>query len=125
MLQKGRHKDHVKRPSYKEAKLQRFLETDVSFKKTTVIEMDPSQQQLPRLTGALRVFGGVSSRLSRESVSLDEVLLRKKQDRKKNESRETQKTWDKLTEEVVAQCSKQESAKVARVLSSVGVLSLE
>lgn len=121
MLQRGRHIYSDNRWSHKEAQLKRFLETDVSFRKIAVIEMDPKQQQLPRLTGALRAFGGVSSRLSREPVRLDEVQLKNKQARRKKESKQSQKSWNKASEEVVSQCSKQDSGKVSFWCAFFGV----
>ena len=70
---------------------------------------------MPRLSGALRAFGGVSSRLSRESVWFDQALLRRKQKRKKEES-SGDKTWKEVTEIVCAQCIKQNESKAIIIL---------
>ena len=70
------------------------------------------ERELPRLTSALREFGGVSSRLSREPVCLNEAAVLKKREKKKNDFADDQASWAKITEEVVAQCSKHDATKV-------------
>ena len=91
----------------RESRALRLLDAGTSFRKNRVIKME---RELPRLTSALREFGGVSSRLSREPVSLSEAAVRRKRE-KKNFS-DDQKSWAKITEEVVAQCSKHDATKV-------------
>ena len=72
------------------------------------------EKELPRLTSVLREYGGVSSRLSREVVKLDEsILLQKREKRKRREGEGGGNSWGKIAEEVVAQCGKQHSVKVS------------
>ncbi len=92
--------------SSKAAKALRLLETGTSFK-SNVLEME-----LPRLTRALREFGGVSPRLSREPVELDEAVLLKKREKTKKGSEDGRNSWGKVSEDVVAQCGKHNSVKV-------------
>ncbi len=71
------------------------------------------ERELPRLTSALREYGGVSSRLSREVVKFDEAVLRQKRERKKRrEGEEGGGSWNTIAENVVAQSGKQNSVKV-------------
>ena len=93
----------------RESRALRLLDAGTSFRKIRVIKME---RELPRLTSALREFGGVSSRLSREPVSLNETAVRRKREKKKNDFSDDQKSWGMITEEVVAQCSKQDVTKV-------------
>lgn len=96
----------------KEAKVLAVLEGDASLRRKKII-MQPSGKELPRLSGALRAFGGLTSEVSYDPVSVDETLVRKKQKRK-NTSSSTEKNWDKVFEEVTALCSKQDAPKVIR-----------
>lgn len=89
--------------------IERLLHTGASFRKTRVLKMD---RELPRLTSALREFGGVSSPLSREPVYLDEAVLIKKREKKKKERASSQESWAVLTEDVLAECSKHDANKV-------------
>lgn len=104
--------------SYDEARLQTILEGQVYLRRNRV--MLPSSKQVPRLTGALRAFGEVSSEDSREDVSFDESLLLTKRKRKPG-SGSTEKTWGKVTEKVLAACGRQDERKVRFCLQySVG-----
>jgi len=80
----------------KEAKVLAVLEGDASLRRKKII-MQPSGKELPRLSGALRAFGGLTSEVSYDPVSVDETLVRKKQKRK-NTSSSTEKNWDKVFE---------------------------
>lgn len=71
----------------------------------------PALQELPRLSGALRAFGEVSSALSREPITIDESLVRRKR-KKRLASRTDEKSWAKLSEEILGHCSKQDRQKV-------------
>lgn len=93
-----------------EQKLKRLLENKVSF--TQLRKMQAPTERLPRLSGALRAYGGVSAPLSVEPVALEERVLRRKQ-RKKGDELASERTWQEVTAEVVASCSKQDEAKVS------------
>lgn len=99
-------------------RLRRLLEADLAFKRNRI--MQPPSKELPRLSSALRAFGGVSSHLSRETVWFDETLLKRKQKRKK-EASSGEKTWKQVAEIIATQCIKQNETK-ARMH---GVLTLE
>ncbi len=100
--------------SSKAAKTLRILETGTSFK-SNVLDME-----LPRLTRALREFGGVSPRLSREPVELDEAVLLKKREKTRKGSEDDRNSWGKMSEDVVTQCGKHNSVKVCPYIYMYG-----
>ena len=111
-LQLGQPKTEQRRRracSYNEARLQALLEGQITLHRNRV--MLPSAKQLPRLTGALRAFGDVSSQLSREEVSIDETLLIQKRKRKLAGG-SGEKGWRELSEDILSRCSGQDKKKV-------------
>lgn len=93
-----------------------LLEGEVTFRRNRV--MYPSGKELPRLSGALRAFGEVSSALSREPITIDESLVRRKR-KKRLASRTDEKSWAKLSEEILGHCSKQDRQKVVLELRNL------
>ena len=110
---KHRQRSETKRLSPKEAKLLAALERDISLRRRKV--MQPSGKELPRLSGALRAFGGLTSDASCDPVCIDETLVRKKQ-KKKTTITPTEKSWEQVSEDVTLQCSKQDAPKVSRLI---------
>lgn len=106
-------RSETKRPSPEEAKLLAALERDISLRRRKI--MQPSGKELPRLSGALRAFGGLTSEASYDPVCIDETLVRKKQ-KKKMTSTPTENGWEKVSEEVTQQCSKQDAPKVSQLM---------
>ena len=96
-----------------EQKLKRVLESGSKISYTQLKKMQAPADRLPRLSGALRAYGGVSAPSSLEPVALEEKVLRRKQ-KKKGGELASDKNWAHMTEEVVAGCSKQDQAKVSR-----------
>ena len=96
-----------------EHKLKRLLEGGGKVSFTQLRKMQAPSDRLPRLSSALRAYGGVSDPSSRlEPVALEERRLRRKQ-RKKGDELASEKTWTQVTAEVVAGCSKQDEVKVS------------
>lgn len=105
--------------SSKAAQVECLLEVGTSFKRSHM------EKELPRLTGALREYGGVSSRLSREVVKLDEaVLFQKREKKKRREGEGGGSSWGTIAEEVAAQCGKQHSVKVWSAMSYMHAIML-
>lgn len=100
----------TKRTFDSQERLRRLLEAELTFKRNRI--MQPPSQELPRLSSALRAFGGVSSHLSREAVWFDENLLRRKQKRKK-EATSSEKSWKDVVETVSTQCIKEHISKAS------------
>lgn len=95
-----------------EHKLKRLLEikSEVSFAKLR--RMEAPADQLPRLSSALRAYGGVSAPSSSEPAAIEESTVRRKR-RKKGEELASERTWSQVSSDVVASCSKQDEAKVS------------
>ena len=108
---KNRHRNGDQGLFQKEAKLLAVLEGDASLRPRKI--MQPSAKELPRLSGALRAFGGLTSEVNYVPVSIDETFVRKKQ-KTKNASSSTEKNWSEVSEEVTALCNKQDTSKVIR-----------
>lgn len=95
-----------------EEKLKRLLEGRSKISFTPLRKMESPAVSLPRLSSALRAYGGVSHPSSMEPVAMEERLLRRKQ-RKKGDELSSEKTWSEVTSEVIASCSKHDEAKVS------------
>lgn len=100
---------HKSRHEFYEAKLQAFLTGEVSLRRNRI--MQTQVKGLPRLTTALRNFGGLSSDLSREPVIVDEMVIRNKRKRK-IASRSDEESWARVSEMVLAQCGRHNEQKV-------------
>ena len=95
-----------------EQKLKRLLEGKSKASFTQLRTMEARADRPPRLSSALRAYGGVSAPLSSESVALDERMLRRKQ-RKKGSDLASEKSWSQMISEVVANCDKSDEVKVS------------
>lgn len=100
-----RERDH-------EQKLKRLLEGKSKASFTPLRKMEARLDHHPRLSGALRAYGGVSSPLSSEPVALEERVLRRKK-RKKGDELASEKTWSQVTAEVVSSCNKSDEVNVS------------
>lgn len=82
---------------------------DIRLRRNRVMTSTPKKR--PRLTVALRAFGGLSSDASREPAFIDERLIKRKRTRKADDSRD-EKAWTKLRDDITSQCTKSDALKV-------------
>lgn len=83
---------------------------DIRLRRNKV--MTSTDKKRPRLTVALRAFGGLSSDTSRDPAFIDERLIRRKRTRKTDDSCD-EKAWTKLRDDITSQCTKSDALKVA------------
>ena len=74
--------------------------------------MQPSGKETQRLTGYLRVFGGVSSDVSREPILVDETFVRRKQ-KIQRASNAPEKKWSDIKSEITTRSDRNDSKKVS------------
>ena len=108
-----RHREPLRARQPRDDKLRSLLESTLDLKLNRVMTQPVGKRELPRLSGALRVFGRVSSDLSREAVSIDEALVRQKRQRMKPAPVD-EKSWADLTSELLSSCSRSNEGKVTR-----------
>ena len=90
--------------------LAKALAQEVPLKRNKV--MTSTYKERPRLTVALRAFGGLSSDASKEPAFIDERLIQRKR-AKKADGGCDEKAWAKLRDDVTSQCAKSDVLKVA------------
>lgn len=107
-------KGYLVRERDPEQKLKRLLEGKSKASFTQFRKMEARPDHHPRLSGALRAYGGVSSPMSSEPVALEERVLRRKK-RKKRDELASEKTWPQVTVEVLSSCDKSDEVNVSVV----------